>query len=43
MSAIAEAHMPVSNIRPPSRIRRDTSRSSSKLKWNNVTCDTAPV
>ncbi|XP_078487219.1 uncharacterized protein LOC100176502 [Ciona intestinalis] len=32
------------NIRPPSRMRRDKSRSSSKLKWNNVpTNDNGPI
>uniref|UniRef100_H2Z8R4 Uncharacterized protein n=1 Tax=Ciona savignyi TaxID=51511 RepID=H2Z8R4_CIOSA len=32
------------NVRPPSRIRRDKSRSSSKLKWNNVTStDNGPI
>jgi len=32
-----QSELPVNNIRPTSRIRRDKSRSSSKLKWNNVT------
>ncbi|XP_076821020.1 uncharacterized protein LOC143466252 [Clavelina lepadiformis] len=32
MNGVTDAN----NVRPPSRIRRDKSRSSSKLKWNEV-------
>lgn len=35
-----QSESPAINIRPNSRVRRDRSRTNSKLKWNNVSTPT---